>query len=92
MTDAADNIWEFLKVIAAPGAVTVLGWWLRGQFTKVSDSAATALKEHDEEDTKRFTAIETIAQSRHEENLRSLNAINVSIARLGSPTDTRRGH
>ena len=84
MADASYDIVEVLKIVAAPGAVAVLGWWLRSQFAAVSTAAATALAEHEKMDVTRFDKIEEKSQERHEENLGRFETINTTLAQMNS--------
>lgn len=69
--------WEAISAIvgAIVGpfiSVSLLGWWLRGQFADAKDSAALNLAEHEQRD-----------QARHEDNLQRFGVLNVALARLG---------
>lgn len=82
MADSSSDIVEILKIVAAPGAIAVLGWWLRGQFAAVAAASSTALKAHEDRDMQRFDTIEEKSHERHEANLGRFEQINTQLAQM----------
>jgi hypothetical protein len=66
MSSSGEDLIEIFKVVAAPSAVAVLGWWLRTQFSNIASTGLAHLVKHEREDERRhrdnlvrFTRIET---------------------------------
>lgn len=46
-------ILEFAKAFGAPGAIAVLGWWLKSQFVSVQAVTREWLEKHEKQDERR---------------------------------------
>lgn len=70
MTVAAgiDGAIELIKLVGGPSAVAGLGWWLRGKFTDVKESAEQRMTLHERQD-----------QGRHQQNLVRFAKINMKL-------------
>ncbi len=63
-----DQVIEVAKVFGTPGAVAVLGWWLRSQFVNVSKDSKSILEAHEIQD-----------ERRHRQNLVRFARINMKL-------------
>lgn len=59
---------ELAKVLGTPGAVALLGWWLRSQFSNVATASKEFLDAHEEQD-----------ERRHRQNLVRFARINMKL-------------
>lgn len=55
MSATVDGAIELAKALGAPSAVAGLGWWLRGKFTEVKESAEARMSLHEKQDQRRHT-------------------------------------
>jgi len=44
---------ELAKVFGAPGAIALLGWWLKSQFSNIQDVTKAWLASHEKQDERR---------------------------------------
>lgn len=63
-----DQIVEAAKVFGTPGAVALLGWWLKSQFSNVASASKELLEHHEDQD-----------ERRHRQNLVRFARINMKL-------------
>lgn len=68
MSVGPDDLAELLKLVGGPGAVSLLGWWLRGKFNGVEASSKRNLDAHERQD-----------ERRHRQNLVRFAKVNMKL-------------